>query len=42
MSLLDEQKQLSLFSDQGENAFIPTPKKEYPLVHFLEIANVQQ
>ncbi len=30
-------KQLTLFSDLGENAFIPTPKKEYPLTHFLSI-----
>lgn len=37
MSLLDEPEQLSLFSDLGEHAFIPTPIKEYPLVHFLKI-----
>ena len=30
-------KQLSLFSDLGEDVFIPTPQKEYPLTHFLEI-----
>ena len=26
----------------GEDVFIPTPEKEYPPVHFLEIARVQQ
>ena len=33
-------KELPLFSDLGEDVFIPTPEKEYPLVHFLEIGNV--
>ena len=35
-------KKLSLLSDLGEDVFIPTPEREYPPVHFLEIANVQQ
>jgi len=35
-------KELPLFSDLGEDVFIPTPKKEYAPVHFLEIANAQQ
>jgi hypothetical protein len=35
-------KQLPLFSDLGADVFIPTPEKEYPPVHFLEIAHVQQ
>ena len=35
-------KELPLFSDLGEDVFIPTPEKEYPPVHFLEIADVQQ
>jgi len=35
-------KELPLFSDLGENVFIPTPEKEYPPVHFMEIAHVQQ
>ncbi len=35
-------KKLSLFSDLGEDVFIPTPEREYAPVHFLEIANVQQ
>ena len=34
-------KQLPLFSDLGADVFIPTPEKEYPPVHFLEIAHVQ-
>lgn len=28
-----------LFSGLGEDAFIPEPVKEYPLVHFLEVAH---
>lgn len=35
-------KKLSLFSDLGEDVFIPTPEREYAPVHFLDIANVQQ
>lgn len=31
-------RELPLFSDLGEDVFIPTPVKEYPLVHFLRIA----
>ncbi len=27
----------NLFSDLGDMAFIPTPVKDYPLIHFLEI-----
>lgn len=34
-------KELPLFSDLGANVFIPRPLKEYPPVHFLEIANGQ-
>lgn len=29
----------NLFSDLGEDAFIPDPVKEYPLVHFLRIVD---
>jgi len=32
--------ELPLFSDAGEDVFIPEPEKEYPLIHFLEVANV--
>ncbi len=35
-------EQLPLFSDLGDDVFIPTPEKEYPPVHFMEIAHVQQ
>lgn len=35
-------KELPLFSDLGEDVFIPTPEREYPPVHFLEIADAQQ
>lgn len=34
-------KELPLFSDLGEDVFIPTPLKEYAPAHFLEIANDQ-
>ncbi|MHB9026400.1 MAG: SAM-dependent DNA methyltransferase [Armatimonadota bacterium] len=33
---------VNLFSDLGETVFIPEPVKDYPPVHFLEIAHVQQ
>lgn len=35
-------QQMGLFSDLGEDAFIPTPTREFPPVHFLEVAHVQQ
>jgi hypothetical protein len=35
-------KELPLFSDLGEDVFIPTPEKEYPLRHFLEVADVDK
>lgn len=38
----ESMKELPLFSDLGEDVFIPTPEKEYPPVHFMEIAHVQQ
>ena len=34
-------RELPLFSDLGEDVFIPTPDKEYPPTHFLEVASVQ-
>lgn len=36
-----ELKKLPLFSDRGEEVFIPTPVKEYPLIHFLRVADVE-
>jgi SAM-dependent methyltransferase len=35
-------KETPLFSDLGEDVFIPTPQREYPLIHFLEVANVDE
>ena len=35
-------KELPLFSDLGEDVFIPTPLKEHPLTHFLEVADAEQ
>ena len=35
-------KQMALFSDLGEDVFIPTPVKEYPPTNFLEISHAQQ
>ena len=32
-------KELPMFSDLGKDVFIPEPVKEYPLTHFLEVAN---
>lgn len=34
-------KGLPLFSDLGDDVFIPTPENEYPPVHFLEIADAR-
>ena len=31
--------ELPLFSDLGEDVFIPTPVREYPPIHFLEVAD---
>jgi hypothetical protein len=36
-----ETKGLPLFSDLGEEAFIPEPVKEYPLIHFLKVADIE-
>jgi hypothetical protein len=30
-----------LFSDLGKKVFIPTPVKEYPLIHFLKVADAK-
>ncbi len=35
-------KNAPLFSDLGEEVFIPTPVKEYPIIHFLRVADVEQ
>ncbi|MFH0991347.1 MAG: DNA methyltransferase [bacterium] len=35
-------KELPLFSDLGEDVFIPTPKKEYRPTHFLEVADADK
>lgn len=35
-------KDTPLFSDLGDDVFIPTPETEYPPTHFLEVAHVQQ
>ena len=40
--LLEKQHQMILFSDEGNVADLNEPIKEYPPVHFMEIANVQQ
>lgn len=34
-------REMPLFSDLGEEAYIPEPIKDYPLVHFLEVGNVE-
>jgi hypothetical protein len=35
-------KETPLFSDLGEDVFIPEPMKEYPLSHFLKIADAEE
>lgn len=35
-------KELPLFSDLGDDVFIPKPLKEYPLIHFLKVADAQE
>lgn len=35
-------KELPLFSDLGDDVFIPKPAKEYPLTHFLKVADVEK
>lgn len=42
-SLLEHEgtKELPLFSDLGDDVFIPTPECEYPPVHFMEIAHAR-
>ena len=35
-------KETPLFSYLGDDVFIPTPEKEYPLIHFLRVADVGQ
>ena len=34
-------KALPLFSDKGDEVYIPTPIKEFPVTHFLRIAHVE-
>jgi hypothetical protein len=38
----ESMRALPMFSDMGEDVFIPTPIKEYPLIHFLELAEENQ
>ncbi|MBW2632263.1 MAG: SAM-dependent DNA methyltransferase [Deltaproteobacteria bacterium] len=42
MSLFNEPEQLNLFSDLGDYVLLPKPVKEYPLTHFLEVANAYE
>ena len=35
-------REMPLFSDLGEKVFIPTPVKEFPLTHYLRLADVEQ
>lgn len=37
----DNAEQMPLFSDLGEDVFIPKPEKEFPPVHFMEVAHAQ-
>ncbi len=40
--LVEKQHQMLLFSDEGDVADLNEPVREYPPVHFLEIAHAQQ
>ena len=42
--LLDhaKMKEMPLFSDLGEDVFIPTPVREFPVVHFLKVVDAEQ
>ncbi len=37
---LNELELFSFISDQGEEVYIPSPEKEYPPIHFLELFNM--
>lgn len=36
------ERDLPLFSDMGEEAYIPEPVKDFPLMHFLRVADADQ
>jgi hypothetical protein len=38
----EQTKELPVFSDLGEDVFIPTPLKEFPLTHFLEVVDAEK
>lgn len=40
--LVEKKHQLILFSDENEEAYLDLPVKEFPLTHFLEVANVNK
>lgn len=42
LTFLNESDKLTMFSDLGENVFIPEPVKEFPLIHFLKIVDVDR
>lgn len=37
-----DMRERPLFSDLGEEVFFPEPVKEYPLIHFLRVADVEK
>lgn len=39
--LVEKAHQFQLFSDEGEPAYLSEPIKEYPLTHFLEVAETE-
>ncbi len=39
--LVEKQHQMQLFSDEGDVVGIPEPVTEYPLIHFLEVSDVE-
>jgi hypothetical protein len=37
-----ENNSMPLFSDTGEDVFIPEPEKEYPLIHYLKVHEMEE
>ena len=40
--LVEKKHQYQLFNDENEETYLPDPVKEYPLTHFLKVADAEQ
>jgi hypothetical protein len=38
--LVEKTHQFSLFSDEGDPAFLPSPVGDFPLIHFLKLSEL--